>query len=245
MTFDYAEFRKIALQIAIKAGGEKTVEVIKNPRNGFGEILAAAEKELGKEVLIKHILEGPPLWSHMALIHLSDLGNDEKLLLNRADELPAEMKLPEKDTVNALDATSETLLAPIGGSAQPLSQMYLWNAMAATVQWTVNWTDGGVEQPKSSYPNWGDWWWSGNITAGCGSGPVSLATIAQKVPNATLKDGDTVWIYVWVAGGSDLNGKTSPFQFTYSSGSTMCAYWNANGTTTINHLSLTDYKTPS
>lgn len=233
----FAADRKTGLQMALAAGAIKTAETIKNSDTGFAAIFAAAEAEIGKDALIKHILKGPPVWSHMALMFIKDPGAQDAALKARAAEVPTDMLQPAAGT-KLMDENDVALVGDMGG---PLSSMNLHNAMAATVQWTVKWQNGGVEQPTKAYPDWNKWKWSGDITAGCGS-QMALSTIAAKVPNAPLSNGDTVWIYVWVALGTDLSSKGSLFQFTYQSGSTKTAYWNASGTTTINQLSLTNYK---
>ena len=233
----FAQDRKTGMQMATKAGASKTAKLIQNEHAGFGAIFDSAAAEIGKDALVKHVLEGPPFWSHMALLHMDDMGGDEAALRARAAQAPADMVRPEAGS-ELLAENDVALAGELGG---PLSAMNLHNAMAANCQWTVKWMNGGVEQPTTNYPNWDKWQWSGTLTAGCGS-QMALSKIAAKVPNAPLNNGDTVWIYVWVQAGSDKSSKDSTFQFTYQSGSTKIAYWNISGTTTINSLSLNNYK---
>ena len=73
--------------------------------------------------------------------------------------------------------------------------------------------DGGAQQPTAKYSDWNKWLWSGTLTAGCGS-TIKMSDFAAKVPLSPLNKGDTVWIYVWVAGGTDQNGKNlTSYQF--------------------------------
>ena len=120
--------------------------------------------------------------------------------------------------------------------------MSLHHAMAADCQWTVEWMDGGSQQPTQNYSDWNSWLWSGTLTAGCGS-TIKLSDFAAKVPLSPLNNGDTVWIYVWVAGGTDQSGANlTSYQFTYNSGSTLTAGFVISGTTTINTLSVASYQ---
>ena len=235
---DYSRERMTGIRIAKKAGAEETVKLIKDTSKGFADIFAFAAKEIGKQALIKNILDGPPLWSQMALLYLHDFGPAEEALRQRAAEAPAELLRPAAGSVIPVKAKA----AVSGNIMGPLSLMALHNAMAATCEWTVEWMNNGVEQPGTAYPDWNDWLWSEQLTAGCSSGPISLTKFAAKVPKAPLGTGDTVWIYIWVMAGTDRSSKDSLFQFTYNSGSAKTAYWNISGTTTINQLSLTDYK---
>lgn len=232
----YAEDRKIGVDLAKKAGATQTAGLIEQSHVGFPEIFASAEKEIGRAALVKAILNGPPAWSAIAALQMRDLNDDDDTALaKRAAEVPAGKMSPGVATDLIEPDRSAALTAAVDMGA--ISSMSLHNAMAATVQWTVNWQNGGTEQPKTAYPDWNKWQWSGDITAGCSS-EMTMQKITQKVPNAQIANGDTVWIYVWVAGGSDLSSKNSQFQFTYGSGSVAQAKWVASGTTTINQLGL-------
>jgi hypothetical protein len=128
--------------------------------------------------------------------------------------------------------------ATMGG---PLSSMHYHNAMAATTSVTVKWMHGQV-QPTQFYSDWNKWWWHPGITAGCDC-DLPISQIQQQVPNAPLSNGDTVWIYVFVDGGTALDGSTAlpGYTFTYDSGSIMKASFVASGTTTINQLAVQSY----
>lgn len=124
-----------------------------------------------------------------------------------------------------------------------LAAVRLSNHMAADCQWTIEWFAGAI-QPLETYPDWNTWRWSGTLTAGKGR-EMSVADVARQVPNAPLKDGDVVWVHVWVAGGSDKSGKENltSFQFTYGSGSPLKGTFGISGTTTTtsNSLSVETY----
>jgi hypothetical protein len=195
-------------------------------------------------VLVAHLQKAPPLWSHKALLAIPDLGEYHSAVAQRAAEASDGILTPGGGTArpnlaSARPAAASPTAAVWGG---PLSAMTLHNAMAATVNCTVEWMD--VEaQPTAKYPDWNNWLWCGDITAGSDSGQMKVADYAAHVPNSPINKGDTVWIYVWVAGGSDLDGsKLTSYQFTYDPGSTKQAAFVASGTTTINSLSVQSYQ---
>lgn len=239
---DYENDRQQGIEMAKSLGATRTAAAIR--QGGFRDIFNAATAEIGMDKLVAQILQGPPVWSHMALLNVPNLGNYAAALTKRASEAPSGAVSPGAGT-----APSPSHTAPPTGAAQaaavmggPLSIMSLHNAMAADCQWTAEWMDGGSQQPTQKYSDWNKWLWSGTLTAGCGS-TMKLSDIAAKVPLSPLNNGDTVWIYVWVAGGTDQNGKNlSSYQFTYNSGSTMTAAFVISGTTTINTLSVASYQ---
>jgi hypothetical protein len=239
---DYENDRKQGIEIAKSLGATRTAAAIR--QGGFRDIFTAAAAELGMDKLVAQIVQGPPVWSHMALLNIPDLGNYAAALTKRAAEAPSGAVSPGVGTAPSPTHTSAT--AGVARAAMvmggPLSIMSLHNAMAADCQWTVEWMDGGSQQPTQNYSDWNKWLWSGTLTAGCGS-TIKLSDFAAKVPLSPLNNGDTVWIYVWVAGGTDQSGANlTSYQFTYNSGSTLTAAFVISGTTTINTLSVASYQ---
>lgn len=239
---DYENDRKQGIEFAKSLGATRTAAAIR--QGGFRDIFDAAVAEIGMDKLVAQIVQGPPVWSHMALLNIPQLGNYTAALTKRAAEASNGAVSPGVGTApsptHTASVASVTRAAVVMGG--PLSIMSLHNAMAADCQWTVEWMDGGSQQPTQNYSDWNKWLWSGTLTAGCGS-TIKLADFAAKVPLSPLNNGDTVWIYVWVAGGTDQSGANlTSYQFTYNSGSTLTAAFVISGTTTINTLSVASYK---
>lgn len=237
---DYANDRAIGIEAAKKLGASRTAAAIR--QGGFQDIFSAAKAEIGIDKLMAEIVKGPPVWSHMALLNIPDLGNYRAALVARAAEAPSGAVSPGVATAPSPTHTAAAgrpkAAVMMGG---PLSIMSLHNAMAANCQWTCEWMDGGAQQPTAKYSDWNTWLWSGTLTGGCGS-TIALTDFAKKVPLSPLNKGDTVWIYVWVQAGTDQSGKDmTSFQFTYDPGSTLTAAFNISGTTTINSLSVASY----
>lgn len=238
----YDRDRVAGLQIAKQLNAPKTAAAIEDPSQCFEDIFNVALAEVGCEQLAAVLAEASPIWAHRALLAIPDLGTKYPELLKHAAEAPDGSITPGATTARPapLDAMQPMALSA-GLMGGPLSSMRLNNHMAADCQWTIEWFDGAI-QPLKTYPDWNTWTWSGTLTAGKGS-EMSVVEVAQKVPNAPLKDGDVVWVYVWVAGGSDKSGKDNltSFQFTYVSGSPLKATFGISGTTTINSLSVESY----
>jgi hypothetical protein len=240
---NYDQDRTLGIQLAHKLGATKTAAVIEDKRKNYEDILDSAIAELGLDAVAAALKDGPPLWAHLALLHIPNLGSHLGALQQNAAKAPDGSVSPGSGTTAPAPTVSVARSAQeanlMGG---PLSKMCLNNHMAADCQWTAKWMDSGSEQPNANYPDWNTWQWSAVLTAGCGS-TIDMVTIAAKVPNSHLTKGDVIWIYVWVAGGYDKNGKDDlpSFEFTYDPGSPSTAIFGISGTTTINTLSVEKY----
>jgi hypothetical protein len=236
------EHRQAGAQAAKNAGAAKTAALIGNGTSTFAEILKTATAEIGVDAVVSQLLAGPAVWAHMALAYIPDLGDRREALLNKASEAPEGVRSPGVPTALVSQAAAPQAQAAsattMGG---PLSSMHFYNAMGAITSVTVEWMHGQI-QPTQFYPDWNTWWWHTGITAGCDC-DLPINQIQQQVPNAPLSNGDTVWIYVFVDGGTALDGRTAlpGYTFTYDSGSTVKASFRAWGITTINHLEVQSY----
>ena len=243
----YDRDRVTAMQIAKRLGATKTAAVIGDPTKNFKDIFAVAVPEIGVDRLVAELIQAPPSWAHAALLYVPDLGSHSAALVKRAAEAADGTVTPGAGTKPAtLAAAPQNMAAAVAAlMGGPLSSMTLNNHMAADCQWTMEWFDGS-NQPTAEYPDWNTWKWSGTLTAGCGS-TMSVSDVSKQVPNAPLNNGDVIWIYVWVAGGTDKNGKDNlpSFQFTYDSGTPTKAVFGISGTTTINTLSVETYPASS
>jgi hypothetical protein len=240
---NYDHDRSLAIQLAHKLGASKTAAVIADKRKNYEDILDSAIAELGLDAVAAALKKGPPVWSHLALLHIHDLGSHREALQQNAANAPDGSVSPGSGT------TAPAATVAVARSAQPenlmggpLSKMCLNNHMAADCEWTVKWMNSGKEQPNEHYSDWNTWLWSALLSGGCGS-TIDVVDFAKKVPNCTLNKGDVVWIYVWVCAGYDKNGKDNlpSFQFTYDPGSPSTAIFGISGTTTINTLSVEQY----
>lgn len=240
----YDQDRLAGIKIANELGAVKTARLIERSTSNFEVIFHSAIAELGMDAVASALVNAPPVWAHMALLHIPGLGAHSAALAARAADASDGSVTPGSTTTAAVETVQPVRAAAAAAAVMggPLSIMTLNNHMAADCQWTAKWMDGGEEQPTKNYPNWNNWKWSGTLTAGCGS-TISLNTFASSVPNSPLNTGDVVWIYVWVAGGSDRSGRTdlTSYQFTYDSGSPSAAVFGISGTTTINTLSVEKY----
>ncbi len=66
---DYEIDRKQGIELAKSLGATRTAAAIR--QGGFRDIFDAALAELGMDKLIAHIVQGPPVWSHMALLNIA------------------------------------------------------------------------------------------------------------------------------------------------------------------------------
>ncbi len=238
----YDRDRVAGAQLAKKLGATKTAAAIEDPTKNFKEIFDVAVGEVGADKVVAALAQASPVWANAALYAIPDLGAGRAALLKRAAEAP-------DGTISPGSATKRTAQSPVAANVVaaanlmggPLSKMTLNNHMAADCKWTMEWFDG-QQQPNQKYPDWNTWKWSDTLTAGCGS-TMSVVECAQKVPNSPLNTGDVIWIFVWVAAGSDKNGKDNltSFQFTYNPGTPTGADFGISGTTTINTLSVEKY----
>ncbi|WP_040278827.1 hypothetical protein [Psychroserpens damuponensis] len=240
---DYNKERIRGIELAKKLGATKTAEIIADQKKDFQDIFNTAVDELGLEVVTTQLMKASPVWAHAALSCIPELGKQQHdELTQKALESPSGTITPsteittelKNETAPSLDFARRANL--MGGEISAIS---LKNKLAANCQFTAMWYDGGEIQPKHNYNDWNNWLWSGTLTAGCGK-KMTLNSIAKKVPNAPLNNGDVVWIYVWVAGGTDMDGRKllTSYQFTYQSGTPATADFVASGTTTINTLSV-------
>ncbi len=238
----YDRDRIAGIQLAKQLGANKTAAVIEDKTKNFKDIFDAAVAEIGVDKVAAGLMQASPVWAHAALLSVPDWGAHGEALSKRAAEAPDGTVSPGSATKRIVAGVAPTnLVANAAVMGGPLSKMTLNNHMAADCQWTVEWFDG-KEQPADKYPDWNKWKWSGTLTAGCGS-TMSVIDCKNQVPNSPLNNGDVVWIYVWVAGGSDKSGNTDlpSFQFTYDSGSPSGGVFGISGTTTINTLSVEKY----
>ena len=238
----YDRDRVTAIQIAKKLGATKTAAVIEDQTKNFKDIFDVAVPEIGLDRLVAELTQAPPAWAHAALVSIPDLGAHGAALAKRAAEAQDGVISPGAGTASAtLAAAPRKIAAAAALMGGPLSSMTLNNHMAADCKWTMEWFDGS-NQPTAEYSDWNKWKWSGTLTAGCGS-TMTVDEVRKQVPNAPLNNGDVIWIYVWVAGGTDKNGKDNlpSFQFTYDSGTPQKAVFGISGTTTINTLSVESY----
>ena len=147
---DYANDRQQGIEAAKSLGASRTAAAIR--QGGFNDIFTAAKAELGMDKLVAQILQGPPVWSHMALLNIPDLGSYAAALTARAADAPSGILSPGADT-----APSPTHASPVAGGMRaaavmggPLSIMSLHNAMAADCQWTA---DGWTAARSNRRPN--------------------------------------------------------------------------------------------
>lgn len=238
---DYNRERIIGIQAAQKLGAVKTVAVIADQHKDFKAIFDTAIAEIGLDAVVTELTQASPIWAHAALVSIPDLGDYREALLKRAGEAPPGVSSPGTETPMEDDSTKAIFAAFSSSSVfeSEISAISLKNKMAANCQFTAKWFDGGVVQPTNAYSDWNDWLWSSKLTAGC-SQKLTLSEIAAKVPKSPLKNGDLVWIYVWVEAGTDMDGRKllTSYKFTYQSGIPATADFVASGTTTINTLSV-------
>jgi hypothetical protein len=238
----YDRDRVAGAQLAKKLGATKTAATIEDPTKNFKDIFAVAVGELGVDKLVAALANASPVWAHAALHTIPDLGAHNATLLKKVAEAPDGTISPGSTSKRAAPTPfAANVVAAAAVMGGPLSKMTLHNHLAADCNWTMEWFDG-AQQPTQHYPDWNKWKWNGTLTAGC-SGTMSVADCAKQVPNSPLKSGDVIWIYVFVNGGFDKNGKDdlSSFQFTYDSGNPSGAEFGISGTTTINTLSMEKY----
>ncbi|MFQ6026306.1 MAG: hypothetical protein ACE5Q6_02195 [Dehalococcoidia bacterium] len=233
----YDEDREQGIAIAQRLGATETATVIRNKQSDFHDIFSTAISEKGLDALAAELITGPPVWAHAALLTIPDLGAHRAALLQRAAEAPDGTVSPASGTTAAVE--DDVLREFTSGG--PCSKFDLHDGLAADCRFTAKWMDGGAEQPTSHYPNQSDWLWSHTLTAGCHQ-TIDLVKFGEKVPNSPLRRGDDIWIYVDVIAGNTLSGKNLFLKFTYDPGSTLTVFYVATGTTTINRLSVSDYK---
>jgi hypothetical protein len=234
---DYDIQRALAIRLA-QAGGQrwqKTQAALANENSRFSDIVNTAVSEVGVDALVAQILQGPPQWAYKTLRFVPNLGANRDALLQKAAQDPASA-LSAYRFVQDQGNHGTTLAQSAGKFAQavgPIKAMNLKNSGSYVCQWTLKWENNLQVQPKTGYPNWGDWYWSGSLDVGQ-SQSIDLSQFSK--PNAPLQAGNLVWMYVWVESGDDME---SPVQFTYDPSSVETANFVSDGCTKNDDLGYT------
>ena len=99
------------------------------------------------------------------------------------------------------------------------------------------WVDNAQIQPAAGSSS-GLWKWSSKLMVGQ---DAQMACTDFALADSPLNEGDTVWMYMWVQAGKDIE---SPLRFTYSSTTADYAQFTSSGCTQNDSLALDKVATP-
>jgi hypothetical protein len=83
----FEDQRKLGVKLASKYHAPKTLEMLKDTKNCYEDILKTAASEVGVEKLVKVLLENDPTWALQTLRHVPNLGSHETALIAKAGVL--------------------------------------------------------------------------------------------------------------------------------------------------------------
>ena len=240
----YNEQRRYGIRLAQSENAVKTKESIRDEHSCYEDILTTAADEVGVDTLVSHVLESDPEWAYNTLIHVPDLGRHRDALIAKASESP-EWALRTHRFVDDLGSNADMVAKKAGALLQSqgvISGFNLLDQAWYNCQFTMFWVNNGKPQPQTAVKksNWGEWKWSSELHGG-GAG-VTVACSEFALPKAPLADGNSVWMYMWVRAGKDVE---SPLRFTYSPNTTDIAYFTATGSTGSPRVSLTKVASPA
>lgn len=224
--------RESALKMALAAGAVHTADAIKNPEKCYEDILRIAAAELGTDKLVEMLGKSDAFWAYNALRSVPGLDAHRDTLLKKASETP-ESALHTLRFVDNLGAHQPAMLAAAGPLAQSLGSISGFNLLdqgGYNCEFTMYWTNAGVNQPSGGTPDKGTWKWSDKIMLGQSTN--NLCSFFE-LADSPLMPGNDVWLYLWIQAGKDIE---SPLRFTYDPNTANKAYFVCSGTTTMGHL---------
>jgi hypothetical protein len=150
MNFD--EQRKLALKLASKYEAPETLALVKDANSCYSDIFKTAVAEIGMDSVVSEVLQGPASWAHMAYLNIPDIGTSHSdALSQKAAQASKGEFIPEQ-----LNAAAPFEMPPANARGLNAQQGYAISAMNLDCQailvcnWTLNWTEGGVDEPKNS-----------------------------------------------------------------------------------------------
>jgi len=232
--------RELGLRLMQQLGADATRSIIGNKDSDYSAIFTAAARELKPGQLVDAVLEGPPEWAYYALRDVSNLSTeDQARLAERAADDPL-TAVNALRTVRGLDAHTDLLTEAAGvlaASQGTISGFYLNNKGSYNCEFTMYWVDNGKIQPAAGSSS-GLWKWSPKLMVGQ---DAQMACTEFALTDSPLNEGDTVWMYMWVQAGKDIE---SPLRFTYSSTTADYAWFTSSGCTQNDSLALDKVDTP-
>ncbi|MEZ4858919.1 MAG: hypothetical protein R2781_08930 [Flavobacteriaceae bacterium] len=237
------EHRMSGIRAANAINAKETFDAIKDPNSCFEDILKVAIKENGLSAVVDHVLTNDPELSFEMLRSIPNLGEHRDKLIKKTGESKV-WALHTLRQIPNLGENEAFLKNKLGDSFQSFGNISAFNLLDQAwynCQFTMFWINQGVQYPQAEIPrdNWDKWKWSSEMSGG-GSG-VTMKCTDFVLENTSLVAGNTVWIYMWVRAGDDIE---SAFRFTYDPNTTNVASFTATGTTKSTKLSLSSVAPP-
>ncbi|TXC69790.1 hypothetical protein FSB78_01575 [Sphingomonas ginsenosidivorax] len=232
--------RELGMKLAQNYGADALQGVIGDRTADYSAIFAAAGRYLRSGEVIDAVLAGPPEWAFYALTNIPNIDPaDRARLVAKAQEDPFTAANTLRG-VRGIDAHAEALTQAAGSYASSqgtISGFYLNNKGSYNCEFTMYWVDNGQVQPKKgSTPD--KWVWSSKLMVGQDE---KKACVDFALSGSPLKEGDTVWMYLWVQAGQDIE---SPLRFVYSSAVADYAWFTSSGCTQSDSLALDKVASP-
>ncbi|MEN2786925.1 hypothetical protein ACFOKI_08640 [Sphingomonas qilianensis] len=232
--------RELGLKLAQQRGADTLQSVISDRNSDYSAIFAAAARDLKPGALIEAVLAGPPEWAFYALTNLPNLDADERAALVAKAATDPFTAANTLRGVRGIEAHSDALTQAAGNFAATqgtISGFYLNNKGSYNCEFTMYWVDNGKAQPQTGSKS-DKWVWSSKLMVGQDE---KKACTDFALTDSPLKEGDTVWIYLWVQAGQDIE---SPLRFTYSSAVAEYACFTSSGCTQSDSLALDKVASP-